>query len=126
MTQWVLKQNGEIVPRKTMRSLTPEELSRDSEILKRTNFTEAIKLKYGDSLSLPKRRRVKFNQDEEDEYFDLPFDEVAPLIPEADIIDSDGKPLNESSLTDQLINAEVLLPQGGELRIAKVIQEHRT
>ena len=34
MTQWVLKQNGEIVPRRTMRSLTPEELSRDSEILK--------------------------------------------------------------------------------------------
>ena len=50
MTQWVLKKNGEIVPRRTMHSLTPEELSRDSEILKRSNFTEAIKLKYGDSL----------------------------------------------------------------------------
>ena len=89
MTQWVLKQNGEIVPRRTMRSLTPEELSRDSEILKRSNFTEAIKLKYGDSLSLSKRTlRVKFKEDEDDEYFDLPFDEVAPLIPEADIVGS--------------------------------------
>ena len=109
MTQWVLKQNGEIVPRRTMRSLTPEELSRDSEILKRLNFTEAIQLKYGDSLSLPKRKwRVKFKEEEDDEYFDLFFDEVAPLIPEADIVDNTGKPLNESSLTDQLINAEVL------------------
>ena len=125
MTRRVLKQNGEIVPRRTMRSLTPEELSRDSEILKRSNFTEAIKLKYGDSLSLPKRRRrVKFKEDEDDKYFDLPFDEVAPLIPEADIVDSEGKPLNESSLADQLINAEVLLPQGEDLRMAKVIKRN--
>ena len=80
-----------------MCSLTPEELSQDSEILKRSNFTEAVKLKYGDSLSLPKRtRRVKFKEDEDDEYFDLPFDEIASLIPEADIVDIKGKPLNES------------------------------
>ena len=75
--------------------LTPEELSRDSEILKRSKFTEATKLKYGDSLSLPKRiRRVKFKEDKDDEYFDLPYDEVAPLISEADIVDSKVKPLN--------------------------------
>ena len=89
--------------------LTSDELSRDSEVLKRLHFIEVIKLKYWDSLSLPKRtRRVTFKEEEDDEYFDLFFDEVAPLIPEADIVDNTGKPLNESSLTDQLINAEVL------------------
>ena len=97
-----------------MRSLTPEELSRDSELLNRSQFTKVNKLKHGDSLSLPKRtQRVKFKQDEDDEQFDLPVDEVAPLIPEADIVDREGKPLNESSLTDQLVNVESLLPQGG-------------
>ena len=108
-----------------MCSLNPEELSRDSQILKGTNFTQAIKLNYGDSLSLPKRkRRVKFNEDEDDEYFDLCFDEVAPLIPEVDIVDSKGNHLNEFSLTDQLINAEVLLPQGEESRMATVIKRN--
>ena len=29
MTQWVLKQNGKIVPRRTMRRLTPEEWARE-------------------------------------------------------------------------------------------------
>ena len=46
------------------------------------------------------------------------------MIPEADIVDSKGKPLNESSLTDQLINAEVLLPQGEELKMVKVIKRN--
>ena len=77
------------------RLLTPEELSRDSDILTRSNFTETINLKDEDSLSLHNRKpRVKFKEDNDDEYFDLPFDEVAPLICEADIIDSKGKPLN--------------------------------
>ena len=41
------------------------------------------------------------------------------MIHEADLVDSKGKPLIGFSLTGQLINAEVLLPQGEELRIAK-------
>ena len=39
MTRCVLMQNEEIVPRRKLCSLSPEELSRDSEILKRSNFT---------------------------------------------------------------------------------------
>ena len=55
MTQCVLKQNGQLVPNGTMQSLTPEELSRDSEILKRSNFTEGIKLKYGTLIPCPRK-----------------------------------------------------------------------
>ena len=55
MTQWVLKQNGETVPRRILCPLTPEELSRDSEILKRSNFTEGIKLKYGTLIPCPRK-----------------------------------------------------------------------
>ena len=43
MTQWFLKQNGKIVPCRTMRRLTPEEWSRDIEIKKRSEFNDAIK-----------------------------------------------------------------------------------
>ena len=45
-----------------------------------------------------------------------------PEIPEADLVDKDGNPVNESSLTNQLINAEVLLPQGEEMRLAKMLK----
>ena len=38
---------------------------------------------------------------------------MTPLIPEADIVDSKGQPLNESSLTDELINTEMILSQWG-------------
>ena len=92
--------------------------------MSRLNFTEAIKLKYGDSLSLPKRKRkVEFKENKDGEYFGLPFDEVAPLIPEADLVDSEWKPLNESSLTNQLINVEVLLPQWGGVEDGQSNQE---
>ena len=49
---------------------------------------------------------------EADDTFDLPFDEVAPNIPEADIVDDQGKPLHPTSSTNIFMNAEVLLPQG--------------
>ena len=48
MTQWVLNQNGKIVPRRTMRRLTPEEWARKIEIKKRLEFNDAIKAQYGD------------------------------------------------------------------------------
>ena len=96
MTQWILKQNGQIVPRRTMRRLTAEEMTRDSEVLKRKNFNEAIKLKFGDSFSLPdKRKSMKNPEEDNEECFDLPFYEIAPAIPEADVIDQQGKHLNE-------------------------------
>ena len=46
-------------------------------------------------------------------FFDL--DDVEPiLIPEADCVDANGKPILANLLTDVLISAEVLFPQGEE------------
>ena len=120
MTQWVIKQNGQIFPRGTMRRLTPEEWAQEIEIKKRLEFNDAIKARYGDLLSLPDKT-LKNTQDKDDTD-DLPFDEVSPSIPDADIIDDQGRPLHPSSAADLLMNAEVLLPQGGEKRLAKVIK----
>ena len=50
-------------------------------------------------------------------FFDL--DDVGPtLIPEADFIDANRKPILANSLTDVLISAKVLLPQGEEQQLA--------
>ena len=65
MTQWVLKRNGKIVPRRKMRRLAPEEWAREIEIKKRSEFNNAIKAQYGDLFSLPDKT-LKNPQDEDD------------------------------------------------------------
>ena len=106
-----------------MRRLTQEELTQPSEIKKRAEFDAAIEKRYSNLFTLPKKK----NKDgqEEDESFDLPFDEVAPTIPEADDADSQERPRHVSPDAEVLLNAEVLLPQGEELRLAKVIRKNK-
>ena len=55
MTHWILKQNGEVVPRRTVRKLTKEQLapSNDVEKSKRDDFDADIRQKLGDTFSLP-------------------------------------------------------------------------
>ena len=120
MTQWVLKQNEQIVPRQTIRHLKPNDLVRDQEAKKRAEFDAATKFLYGDEFTLPNKMRC--NPQEADDTYGIPFGQVAPNIPGADIVDDQGKPLHPTLATYILMNAEVLLPQGEELRLSKVIQ----
>ena len=103
-----------------MRRLTPDELVCDLEVKNRADFDAATKLRYGDFFTLPKKMRG--NPQEADDICELIFDEVAPNIPETDIVDDQENPLHPTPETDILMNAEVLLPQGEELRLAKVIR----
>ena len=57
-----------------------------------------------------------FDYDEFDE------DGYENVVPEADDVDSRGKPINQQSVADLLINEEVLLPQGEAQQMAKVIR----
>ena len=128
MTQWVLKQNCQVVPRRTLRKLTAEQLAPSNEVgqQKRVIFDAEISRKLGDSFSLP-ANGVHFetgdNIDEEAEtkntddfYWPSPFlaedDEVLRDIPVAEYVDANGKPILTKSLTDVMIGAEVLLTQG--------------
>ena len=101
-----------------MLKLTPEKLLRESEINKREVFDSSTKTRYGDSFTLPERiKRKRGNPQDDDGTFDLPFDEVASDIPEADITDAEGQPLHPSSTAEILMNAEVLLPQREDMRL---------
>ena len=55
MAQWILKENGKVVPRRTLHRLTSNELapSNKVEIDKHSNFTLLIRANLGDSISLP-------------------------------------------------------------------------
>ena len=47
---WILKQNGEIVSRKTLRTLTDSELASETERTKRDIFTKAVNKNLGPNL----------------------------------------------------------------------------
>ena len=94
MAQWVLKQNGKIVPPLTIRKLTQDELIKELEIKKQDGFDAAIKILYGYLFTLPTITRVKGSYQEADDAFDLTFDEISTKIPKADIVDAQGKPLH--------------------------------
>jgi hypothetical protein len=124
MAQWILKENGKVVPRRTLCCLTLNELapSNKVEIDKRSNFTSLICANLGDLISLPQAPLLAVHEDlwDLEPYYD---EEEAPLdIPDADFVDTTGKPLLQQSFTDTLINAEVLLQADDSAAIAKVMQ----
>ena len=47
--------------------------------------------------------------------------ESPTTVPESDMIDAAGKHVNQQSVTDFLINAEISIPQGEKLSMGKVI-----
>ena len=132
MTQWVLKQNGKIVPWRMLQKPTMEQLAPSNEIKqqKRAVFDADIRRVIGDSFSLPiygmhlETRDVI--EEESDEFYDpTPFladdDEVLCSVPVADCVDVNGQPILDGSLTDVMISAEVLLPQGEVPQLAKLL-----
>ena len=125
MCQWVLQQNGQIVPRRTLRRLRAVELSptNTAEVNKRTAFDAEIKERLGDSIAVEEQTQRK-SMDPTNNFDYEDHDELEPInvIPEADATDATGRPLNQQSVADLLINAEVLLPQGDSQLLAKVIR----
>ena len=130
MSQWVLKQNGQVVPRRTLVPLTAEQLAPSNEVeaKRRADYDADIRSKLGDCMKLP--TIVEDSDEDEDPVVEIddpdfrPYedDETPPsVMPEADIVDNAGRPICQQSMTDLLVNAEVLLPQGEELQLAKVV-----
>ena len=124
MAQWILRENGKVIVRRSLRRLTPGELaqSNDAERAKRDMFDSRIRSKLGDSLAPPKDPLEDQPVDDWDLELYEDNDEVPPLIPEADIVDATGRPILQQSFADTLINAEVLLPHGESKALATVMR----
>ena len=124
MTSWILKSNGKVVPRRTLRPLNDVEERNEKEMEKRDIFDKAIAEKLGiiikpeDSLKRDDPMFDLFNLDDDEEY--------SSNIPEADELtspptDASGTVFDQQPLYDKLINAEVQLPHGDEYKRATVI-----
>ena len=102
MTQCILKQNGGVVPRRTVRKLTSEMLapSNDVEKAKRNAFDIYIRRKLGYYFSSPVDTLKPENWKDDptyDYYAEEPFLEDEEFktsdIPVADYVDANGKPI---------------------------------
>ena len=124
MVQAVLKANGRIVPRRTLRPLTVDELHSTVEENKRKEFDKQIREKLGDSITVIPMVKPEADPDPLAE-FQVDDDEVEPPIIPEDPVDADGRAVYEQPFTDILLNAEVLLPQGEEMKSAKVLRRSK-
>jgi len=120
MSQWVLKANGRVVPRRTVRPLRTAEIHSPVEIKKRKVFDELIERRWGTSISPPKP--MSYDEKREFENYE-DDDEPERVVPEIeDIVDSTGKVLDQQPAYDTIINAEVQLQLGEEFAVGKVKQ----
>jgi len=92
MSQAILKFNGKVVTRRTIRRLTVAKMNSESELKKQTAFDEEIRILHGDSTSLPVQPVVPddsnlsdFITDEDGEH------DESIVIPEEDPVDATGK-----------------------------------
>ena len=115
MAQRVLTSKGTVVPRRSCRQLTAQEMVSDVKKKKQTAFTAIITAKLGDSMALPTPPVDQPSLDEINDYEDEPIELV-----DEDPVNDNGVPIFENSFGDTLINAEVLLPQGENLQKARV------
>ena len=120
MFQWILKANGNAVPRRSSRPLKPEEVHSEQERMKRKIFDNLIVRRWGSSVNPPATTQPDPDEfDDFDEYED--DDEEARVVPDIeDTVDANGKLFNQQPVYDQIINAEVSLQMGDDMTTGKV------
>ena len=120
MCQWVLKANGNVVPRRTLRPLRVDEIHSNVEQKKRDTFDALIEGRWGTSTTPPNESKNP-KEDPWEEYSD--DDELPRQIPDIeDTVDATGKLICQQPAYDKLINAEVHLQHGNKVQAAKVIK----
>ena len=121
MSQWILKANGNVVPRRSPRPLNSVELHDPDEIEKRKTFDALIERRWGTSINPPKVKDTQPSDtdDEFEEYRDE--DEEPRIIPDIeDAVDANGRLLNQQPAYDKIINSEVQLQLGDDMVTGKV------
>ena len=94
MAQWILKANGRVVPRRSLRPLKVDEIHSPAEIKKREVFDELIKRRWGTPMTPPNTQQQKAFEKYEDHE-----QQEQPLIEVEDIVDSTDKLINQQPAT---------------------------
>ena len=124
MTQAILTIKGTVVPRRSVRHLTTEEIHSPIEEKKRNEFDDKIKSKLGDSLTpLKPNHTVSSDAVPSIDDFLAEEDDVAPDI--EDDANEEGVAVYDQAPTDNFLHMQLLLPQGEEFRWATVKQRSK-
>ena len=119
MAQWILKSNGNVVPRRTLRPLKAEELYSPVEMKKRDVFDALIERRWGTAIKAPNEKSdIDSEWNEYNDEFEKPM--VVPDI--EDSVDGKGHLLNQQPQYDKLIHSEVSLQVENTIQHGKVIQ----
>jgi hypothetical protein len=119
--KWVLKGNGKVVPRRSVRPLNPSEIRSEVEIIKRNVFDELIERTHGTSINPPKPMKGRSDTEEPDDTdSDADTEPVGELPDIEDILDSTGKVLNQQPMWNKMISADIILQQSDKLQRGKV------
>jgi hypothetical protein len=123
MTRKILKNNGMVMYRSSVRSLTLDEIQSPTELNERQEFDTAIEETFG-----PAMNNNDFQDDSDYEDFVTPTfycyedDEVPPSkMPDID----DIKKEDDVDTYDQYVGAHVRVPIGNEITSGKVIRHKR-
>ena len=118
MAQWILKSNGYVVPRRTIRTLHVDELYSPEDQKKRNIFGALIERRWVTSVNPPPVSTTS-NGDIWEEHKDK--DESARIISDIeDMVDAKGRQLNQHPAYKNLINVEAQLQHDTEIRYIKV------
>jgi hypothetical protein len=119
MSRKILKANGQVLYRTSVRSLTPDEIQSPTEIEERLKFDISVEDKLGKSMLA-----ADFKDDQDFSDFVTPTfepyeddDVPASKMPDIDDVDND----HDVDTYDQYIGAQVRVPIGGEIRSDKVM-----
>ena len=117
MAQWILKANGNVVPRRSPRPLTVAELHSSTELKKREVFDKLIERRWGNAI-IPSK--LENDTKEWSEYED-DVEEPRMVLETEDVVDATGKQLNQNPAYDRNINSEVALQIDSEVKKGKVV-----
>ena len=110
---------------RTLRRLRPIEISvtNEAEATNRADFYAAIKEDLGDSITTaPIKQKQSIDPTNNFDCDELDEDDYEYVVPESDAVDAIVSSINQQSVADFLINAEVLLPKGEAQQMAKVVR----
>ena len=116
MAQWVLKANGNVVPRCSLWSLQTAKIYSDSEKKMRELFDKLIYESYGNSINVVVPNRNK----PEMEWYEDEDEPVRPILDIKETVDANGHALNQLPAYDRLLNAEVQLQPDNRVTTGKV------
>ena len=108
MAQWVLKANGNVVPRRTVRPLREQEKRHPVVRRKQGDFDAFIEKRFGTSWKAKERK-----DDDEDIIMDEEVDELF-ASPPTEAEDGQGRPINQQPMWDKMLHQEIVMNKGAQ------------